>query len=193
MLHAMQTEHAFLCPNYLLAGTPRQQQAYQTLAEHHILQHLMSFQPVLCGTIPLNIDLNTSDLDIICTVTNADRFRKQIYTHFSRYPAFEYTERLFQDEPSFIFRFETGLFPVEIFGQATPVATQAAFRHMWVEYLLLQLGGEPARQAIRQLKQNGVKTEPAFARYFQLDGDPYRRLYELSFLTLTELKAHISR
>ena len=45
---------------------------------------------------------------------------------------------------------------------------------MVVEARLLELGGDPARQAIRRLKQSGLKTEPAFARYFQLEGDAYQ-------------------
>ena len=40
---------------------------------------------------------------------------------------------------------------------------QRAYRHLLVEYAVLQAGGEAWRRAVRMLKQQGLKTEPAFA------------------------------
>lgn len=48
-----------------------------------------------------------------------------------------------------------------------------AYRHMLVEARVLRLlGGEFMRRVV-ELKEKGVKTEPAFARLLGLDGDPY--------------------
>ena len=59
---------------------------------------------------------------------------------------------------------------------------------MLIEARLLDLIGDEARSAIRALKANGLKTEPAFGRYFDLSGDPYRKLLEIAALDDDELR-----
>ena len=39
-----------------------------------------------------------------------------------------------------------------------------------------------AREAIRALKRDGLKTEPAFGQYFGIMGDPYAALLDLAAL-----------
>ena len=68
---------------------------------------------------------------------------------------------------------------------------QYAYRHMIVEARLLKIGGPAARPAIRRLKREGRKTEPAFAHYFDLEGDPYETLLELDGLDVDALRAHV--
>jgi hypothetical protein len=63
---------------------------------------------------------------------------------------------------------------------------------MVVEARLLVIGGEEARREIRRLKRCGLKTEPAFARYFQLAGDPFEVLLELSRLSEEELRDRVA-
>lgn len=43
-----------------------QQKAYQVITDHAILEKLAQYNPILVGTIPINIDIEESDLDIIC-------------------------------------------------------------------------------------------------------------------------------
>jgi hypothetical protein len=86
-----------------------------------------------------------------------------------------------------------GEFPIQVFGQPRPVIEQNAYRHMVVEGRLLAIGGEKARQEIQRLKRNGLKTEPAFARYFNLQGDPYEVLLQLSRLNESELKSKVEQ
>jgi uncharacterized protein DUF4269 len=59
---------------------------------------------------------------------------------------------------------------------------------MLVEYRILHIAGDTTRQAIRDLKKEGLKTEPAFAQYFNLEGDPYQALIELENLDDDALK-----
>lgn len=61
----------FASPDYLLTGNVKQKAAYRVLTEHSLLEKLRSFDPILTGTIPINIDTDTSDLDIICCFTDA--------------------------------------------------------------------------------------------------------------------------
>jgi hypothetical protein len=67
-------------------------------------------------------------------------------------------------------------FEIEIFGQPIPTKLQFAYRHLIVEHNLLNKYGEAFRQQILALKQQGHKTESAFAIALDLTGDPYKEL-----------------
>jgi hypothetical protein len=90
-----------------------------------------------------------------------------------------------------IAKFSCGDFLVEIFAQPVPVQEQRGYRHLLVEDRLLRLGGKKARQEIRWLKLAGMKTEPAFAAYFHLPGDPYLTLLELAELDDARLRERL--
>lgn len=51
---------------------------------------------------------------------------------------------------------------------------------MIVERRLLALDEISAVESIRTLKREGLKTEPAFARFYKLSGNPYEVLYRLA-------------
>lgn len=53
---------------------------------------------------------------------------------------------------------------------------QFAYRHLIIEYNLLNQYGEKFRQQIIELKRQGHKTEPAFGLALGLTGDPYMEL-----------------
>ena len=57
----------------------------------------------------------------------------------------------------------------------------------WQRRACLREGGEEALQAIRALKMEGIKTEPAFGQYFCLPGDPYETLLTLADVSAEEL------
>jgi uncharacterized protein DUF4269 len=177
----------------LSQGTARQQEAYRALQNLDIFNILETYTPFLAGTIPLGIDVPGSDLDIICEARDLDGFQRVITNAFGAAESFAIKQKKIGDLPSVIANFYCGYFPVEIFGQPRPVTRQNAYRHMIVEARLLEIGGEVARQAIRELKQAGMKTEPAFAHYFKLKGNPYQVLLELSLLNPYELRAVIAR
>ena len=86
-------------------------------------------------------------------------------------------------------RFRSLELPVEVFGQAVPVDQQRGYRHLLVEARFLELGGPRLRRAILELREEGLKTEPAFARALGLSGDPYERLWALSWCDDAELRA----
>lgn len=72
--------------------------------------------------------------------------------------------------------FRAEAYPVEFFVQDVPLREQRAFRHLVAEYLLLERHGMALRQQVREFKEFGVKTEPAFAQALGLPGDPYLAL-----------------
>ncbi|MGE5653267.1 MAG: DUF4269 domain-containing protein [Bacillota bacterium] len=164
---------------YLKAGTPRQQEAYQAIAGSGVFRLLAAYTPVLAGTIPIDIDIETSDLDIICEVHDAKRFAATLTAGLSSHQGFTMHEEIVQGLPVVICRFTYMDFAFEVFGQPLPVSKQNAYLHMLAEYSLLQAAGPSGKEAIRALKRQGLKTEPAFARYFGISGDPYEALLKL--------------
>lgn len=84
-------------------------------------------------------------------------------------------------------RFRLSGIPVELFvGRQDPLQS-AGYRHMKVEYRLLELFGEGLRSKVHRLRRQGMKTEPAFAQALGLGGDPYRALLGLENVPDEEL------
>ncbi len=166
----------FLNINYLKSGTARQQKAFEVLNENLILQKLSEFEPVLVGTIPINIDISSSDLDVACYWKDKNHFIEIIKQNFSEEKAFQIYEKEISGNEAVVANFFTNDFEIEIFGQNLPVQEQFGFRHMIIEAEILEENGEDFRQQIITLKKLGIKTEPAFAQLLHLKGDPYEAL-----------------
>ncbi|WP_375417239.1 DUF4269 domain-containing protein [uncultured Hymenobacter sp.] len=177
-----------------MAGTPRQRAAYHALRRLGIWLTLGAFQPVLVGTIPLGIDIATSDLDVICAVhpDQLPQFERLLRQHYGRLPGFQLARATGRTQDSLVSNFRFGGFEIEVFGQDLPTDQQNAFRHLVVEQALLQAGGAAWRQAVRGLKQRGLKTEPAFAQLLGLTGNPYEALLTLENHTPAELAARLA-
>ena len=165
--------------DYLEIGNTKQQAVSRLFTKYRIFQILESYQPILAGTIPIEIDIDSSDLDILCCVANAAEFKEILQNEFSNHEKFELVETLTNGLPTIICRFVLENFSIEIFGQNKASDKQQAYRHMLVEYRLLQEKGNDFRQKIIALKQQGIKTEPAFALLLDLKGNPYEAMLVL--------------
>ncbi|MDN5284391.1 MAG: hypothetical protein JWR38_665 [Mucilaginibacter sp.] len=161
---------------YLAAGTTRQLAAYQLLKKYRLLETLHTFDPILAGTIPINIDIENSDLDIICCFTDKARFQQLIISAFAGFNGFTIVDTVINQQETIVANFSVDGCPIEVFGQYVPTREQNAYRHMIAEHQLLTHYGEPLRQQIIELKKQGYKTEPAFAKLLDLQGNPYLEL-----------------
>ncbi len=159
---------------YLKSGAERQQQAYRVLTAYQVLDKLEAYTPVLVGTIPINIDIESSDLDILCYWTDKREFMIAAQQLFGNQPRFCMRED--EENEAVIVNFLLDDLEVELFGQNIPVKEQRAYRHMIVEHELLYKHGDEFRKMIIELKKQGYKTEPAFAHLLGLEGDPYEEL-----------------
>ncbi len=175
----MSVTFAWSDPTYLSEGTARQRQAHAALAKLNLAEVLRPFSPVLCGTIPLGIDIPESDLDVICEARDLGAFERAVTGAFCAREGFTVRRTEKQGHATVICNFRAEGFEFELFAQPRPVTEQNAYRHMVVEARLLAAAGPVAAEAIRRLKAQGMRTEPAFAAYFGLDGDPYERLLAL--------------
>ncbi|MAN27663.1 MULTISPECIES: DUF4269 domain-containing protein [Mesonia] len=170
---------------YLKFGSERQKLAFHEIKQHRILEILEKYNPILTGTIPIGIDLPESDLDIICQCENHTEFKRYLSSQFSEKKGFKiYGLKTQNGVESTIAEFKTDNFLIEIFGQHIPTEKQNAYRHMLVEDRILNEKGVDFKQKIKQLKSNGLKTEPAFAQLLGLKGNPYAELLKLEINTL---------
>lgn len=165
--------------NYLIDGNERQKHAYAILNDHQILEKLHAYQPLLTGTVPIGIDIETSDLDIICCYTDAKQFNDFVILSFSGYESFTTRNAVVNGNGVIVANFYIENWEIEIFGQSLPTKQQHAYLHMIAEYKLLQHYGESLRKKVIQLKQEGYKTEPAFGMALGLKGNPYEELLKL--------------
>lgn len=173
---------------YLTQGTERQKNAFVCLSSLNIFIDLSSYTPLLVGTIPIDIDIEESDLDIICEVHNFPHFTHELKMLYGECNQFEIHQLKIQNQTAIVCNFIYEGFNIEIFGQGIPVFKQNGFLHMMIEYRLLVFAGIDARDSIRQLKRLGLKTEPAFGKFFNIDGNPYTKLLVVGELSDAELK-----
>ena len=181
--------------HYLKLGTEQQQRAHRILAELDLWATLRDFDPVLAGTVPLALDVATSDLDVICEVPLTEHivFEQLLRNHYGDLPGFQVRRTRSRGRESLVSNFWYAGMPIELFGQAQPTMQQYAFRHLVVEHAILQIGGEAWRAAVLHLKQQGLKTEPAFASLLGLPGDPYEALLLLEGQSTADLAGRLSQ
>ncbi|MEO0896328.1 MAG: DUF4269 domain-containing protein [Bacteroidota bacterium] len=162
--------------SYLRGGNPKQQRAFYCLEQLELFSQLAVFHPLLAGTLPIQIDIEGSDLDIICEAYQLDEFEERVSQSYNHYPNYRVKRKLFQGLDSVVISFESKEFPIEIFAQAKPSHQQQAWLHMIKEWEILAYYGEAFRKKVIELKKKGVKTEPAFAQLLGLKGDPYQAI-----------------
>ena len=165
--------------DYLKAGNERQKKAYLELNALGIFEKLQAYNPILTGTIPIGIDVPESDLDIICECSDHHQFAKTLKSHFGDKDGFKVRLNNTYKLKATIATFQSGKFEIEIFGQQLPVLEQNAYKHMLIEHKILNSKGEEFKAEVIQLKQKGLKTEPAFAQLLGLSGNPYEALLRM--------------
>ncbi len=158
---------------YLKSGSERQQLAYQTLKDLRIFDLLATYQPLLAGTVPLGIDIEDSDLDILLYTHDFKKLEVELRLHFGNCLNFEIRTIIVNGHAALVGNFDTDNFKIELFAQNLPTDRQMAYQHLLIEYEILNAKDENFRKAIIQLKKEGLKTEPAFAKLLGLEGDPY--------------------
>lgn len=164
--------------SYLKTGNQKQQSAFLALTKYKVLEKLSEFDPLLVGTIPINIDIENSDLDIICYWKSKTDFIDKITLFFGKENGFLIRETLIDQVESVVANFKIDIFEIEIFGQNIPTLHQNGYKHMLIEDQILRKKGENFRLEIIKLKEKGIKTEPAFGLLLGLTGNVYEQLLD---------------
>lgn len=181
-------DNRWLDLEYLRCGDSTQADVYQLLVNYRIFQILRNYQPILVGTVPIGIPVETSDLDIICSVQDFNEFERLNKVNFGIYKGFSISRRTVEGIERVKINFTIEKWPIEIFGQNKPTLIQNGFLHMVIEERLLRLFGNKFKEYIIHLKSNGIKTEPAFAKALNIQGDPYLELLSLNNWSDAELR-----
>ncbi len=169
-------ENNFLDISYLKTGNLRQRKAYNVLVSSCIFSILSDYDPVLTGTIPIRIDVEGSDLDIVCKMTDPGEFYRLMTTQFGNYPDFNI---YYKNDDIIVCSFYIDEMIIEVFASPSESTHTNAYRHMTIEYRILNLLGEGFKEKVIELKRQGLKTEPAFAVLLDLEGNPYDELLKL--------------
>lgn len=164
---------------YLRDGNKKQQQVYEVFQELKIFEILNNYSPLLAGTIPIEIHIESSDLDIICYTPDLLEFKNHLLINLVTLDQFKIIEKKNNERDTIICRFTYKNFKFEIFAQNRDSINSESYRHMLIEYKLLEKYGNNFRNKIINLKKSGIKTEPAFAKLLRLKGDPFYELLKL--------------
>ena len=156
-----------------------------------LLQLLHAFDPRVAGTPPLGIAVETSDIDILCQMTDQSAFMDAVRKIVVPLGDFRIEQWTHGGRPVIV-SFHAEGWDFEIFASPEPVDRQAGWRHFCIEARLLELGGKVFRDRVMQLRCSGLKTEPAFAAALGLEGDPYAALLTLEPLADHGLKERLA-
>lgn len=166
--------------DYLRDGNDTQRSAYMAIRRLNILHDLKEYSPILCGTVPIDINIKDSDLDIIMEVHDFSTFKEKVAMLYHTYHGFRLKEVSINNTNSVVSNFRFAEFDFQLFAQPIKVDDQNAYRHMIIEHYLM-LNHPQLKKQVIQLKQLGMKTEPAFAKVLGLVGDPYDELLKIGF------------
>ncbi len=158
-------------------GTKKQQDAYEAIKKLNIFNDLSTYNPVLCGTLPIGIDVMSSDLDIIMEVQELKHFEELLHSLYADKENFRTKKTTIRCKEVVKANFMFNNFEFELFGQSQPVHKQHAYLHMLIEHELLK--EEPTlKEKVINLKKQGYKTEPAFCKLLDIPRDPYESLIQ---------------
>ncbi len=149
--------------DYLKRGNQLQQHSYHILTELGIMQDLKIYHPVLCGTIPLDIAIVESDLDIIMEVCNLTEFKRTLESLYKHLDGFKIKTTNIRNMPVVKANFFFKGFECELFGQPQPVEQQYAYLHMLIESKLLKETPN-LKEALYCSKNKVIKLNLLFAR-----------------------------
>lgn len=168
--------------SYLQQGSTKQKTCYSAVTHLQVLESLVFFEPIVVGTIPLGIDIESSDIDIVCCAEDLHELESVATSNYSNLAQYKVTLK----EDVLVENFFYKGFEFEIYGSHIPSTQQHAYRHMVLEYRLLSLAPSTFKKRIIELKLQGYKTEPAFGKLLGL-GEPYQDLLDMEKLTDQDL------
>ncbi|RUO38608.1 DUF4269 domain-containing protein [Aliidiomarina shirensis] len=163
--------------------------ANRAIKESEVLTKLDAYSPEVVSTIFVSLDTNESDIDIVCTYQEQEAFIEAFASAYSGYESY----RLYPRQDHALGQFHCHQFLIEVYASKTPVKFQPAFRHYQVMKRLVNIGGNEFIEKIRQLKESGLKTEPAICRVMEISGEPYAAVLELERWSENELKVRLAQ
>lgn len=163
----------------------------EVLGKQELLKDLQDYFPIVSGSVPAGLDLENSDFDVLCEVHNFEVFE----AHLRSLEISDLQIRRLSSHslPAIVAQFFKDGIKFEIFAQSCLVYRQWSHRHFISEYRMVKYLGESFRQNVIAAKVKGLKTEEAIAEVLGIKEDPFRTLYDWSFLSVGEFRKKIDR
>ncbi|MBB2951366.1 DUF4269 domain-containing protein [Sphingobacterium sp. JUb56] len=159
--------------NYLKLGNTKQRKTHKIITKYQLFEILNDYKPILVGTIPINIDIEESDVDIILQAHNLKKLTQLLLKSFAQFAQFRLST-FNNGALTSNFMLEDTL--IEIYATDIDTEKQNGYLHMIKEYEILQARKDSFKMEIIKLKKQGIKTEPAFCKLLNISGDPYVEL-----------------
>lgn len=172
--------------SYLQKGNTRQRKVYDILVRTEILERLEDFSPIVVGTIPLGIDIATSDLDIVCQLNDKKDIQSVLEENYKECSNFKITR---MGENAYAYNFWVDGCEIEVYASKVPTERSNSYRHLLIASRLLTLYGDDFKEKIIQLKKEGYLTEPAIAELLDLHGETYETIFLIEDFSDEELLA----
>src|SRR6516164_7141036 len=104
--------------------SPRMIQANHAIRSLQIFECLSQYRPTFVGSTPIDIDLDESDLDIICEAHNLDQFEEQNRLLYGSRTNFRSMRAVKYGLPCILISFYSHSFRIGIFGQPKAIEEQ---------------------------------------------------------------------
>ena len=163
--------------------------AQRAIDELGILEKLLGYTPKVVSTIFAHFDVSDSDIDIVCCHQDEDMFEQDFEHFFADQEGYQFIRKT----DCMIGRFKGHGFLFEVYSSKTPVTEQMGYRHFQVMKRLSHWGRLPLQEQIRDLRQKGLKTEPAICQALGLPGDPYDAVLEIENWSDHDFKLRFSK
>lgn len=178
----------FLNIDYLKTGNYMQKDIYRVLSGMAFFEKFEDYSPILVGTFPIELNIESSDLDIICEVYDFEGFVDQCDHYYSGCQGYKMTSSFESGKQAVVINFIYEGYEIELFGESKSTIMQNGYKHMVVEDRILAMFGGAFKSEVLALKKRGYKTEPAFGKLLGLEF-PYKELlllYDLNDQVLYE-------
>ena len=141
--------------------------------------------PIISGTMPLDLNTQNSDADILFYSDNFNLLADKLNKKFSGFSNYSVKDSETREGPCLLCRFNFDGLDIEIFAQEIDPLQQHAHQHFLVENRLIKIFGNEFKQRVLSRKEVGEKTEPAFAAELGLsiEADAYLDLLDMRTVT----------
>ncbi|MYL70436.1 DUF4269 domain-containing protein [Halobacillus litoralis] len=91
-------------------GSAKQRRAYEAIERLGILSQYRSFQPVVCGTVPIGVYVVNSDLDIIMEAYHLPLLEHSLINDYGRMAGFQLQRKMIRERKVVKVNFSYGNF-----------------------------------------------------------------------------------
>lgn len=163
------------------------------VSKSQVMELLKQYQPEVVSTILVGLDIDGSDIDIVCSYNSPAERDNYVSTVKSKLSA--QRDFILKVKENYVkTEFLLDGFHFDIYASAQPVIEQNAWRHFKVMERLVKTGGKPFQDIIRRKKQQGLKSEPAIASFLELSGDdPYQAVLSLEQWSDDQMEKEVNK